>query len=117
MMVAVKNGQLYIRDATPAQTAIIRTWDGMHWSRSEQVFSAPITAELLGRLGKIVRLPEPLVAEQKRLQARADAIDAERLNAAPEPLYEYPVKYKMYEHQIRGANMALIALGLTGEVI
>ena len=30
----------------------------------------------------------------------------------PVPLYKYPVKYPLFKHQTRGANMALITFGL-----
>ena len=42
-------------------------------------------------------------------------IDAERLNENPVPLAKYPVKVNLFKHQLRGANMALIAMELLEE--
>ena len=42
----------------------------------------------------------------------AGAVDQERMKEDPEPLYKYPVKFPLFKHQVRGANMALITFGL-----
>ena len=41
-----------------------------------------------------------------------EAANRERLKEDPVPLYPYPVKTSMYKHQIRGANMAMLTMGL-----
>lgn len=40
------------------------------------------------------------------------AVDAERMKDVSEPLYNYPVKIPLFQHQIKGANMALLVFGL-----
>ena len=41
-----------------------------------------------------------------------EAVDEERMAEEPVPLYNYPVKYPLFKHQTRGANMALLTFGL-----
>ena len=49
---------------------------------------------------------------KQRLNEIAQAVDRERMEAEPDPLYKYPVKYPLFKHQTRAANMALITFGL-----
>ena len=72
----------------------------------------PADIELLNKLSGLVRLPGPIEERRKNLNEVAAAIDRERLRKSPEPLYKYPVKKQLYQHQTRGANMALMAFGL-----
>lgn len=76
------------------------------------MFYGPAEIELLNKLAGIVRLPGPIEAERQRLNEIAQAVDAERMKQDPEPLYDYPVKYPLFRHQVRGANMCLITFGL-----
>ena len=112
MKMAMKEGQILIKDADNTQFTIIKSWGNMKWSRAERMFYGPAEIELLNKLAGIVRLPEPIEAERQRLNEIAQAVDAERMKQDPEPLYKYPVKYPLFKHQIRGANMCLITFGL-----
>lgn len=112
MRMAMNNGQLLIKDANTEQFMIIKSWNKMKWSKAEQLLYAPVDIELLNRLAGIVRLPEPIEQERQRLNKIAEAVDRERLREDPEPLYKFPVKMKLYKHQIRGVNMALMTFGL-----
>lgn len=112
MKMAMKEGQILIKDADNTQFAIIKSWGKMKWSRAEQMFYGPIEIELLNNLAGIVQLPGPIEKERKRLNEIARAVDSERMKEDPAPLYKYPVKLPLYRHQIRGANMALITFGL-----
>lgn len=76
------------------------------------MFYGPAEIELLNKLAGIVRLPDPIEAERQRLNQIAQAVDTERMKQDPEPLYDYPVKYPLFRHQVRGANMCLITFGL-----
>ncbi|MEZ3502949.1 MAG: hypothetical protein K1W25_05770 [Lachnospiraceae bacterium] len=112
MKMAMKDGQILIKDADNTQFTIIKSWSKMKWSRAERMFYGPAEIELLNKLAGIVRLPGPIEAERQRLNQIAQAVDAERMKTDPEPLYKYPVKFPLFKHQTRAANMALITFGL-----
>lgn len=112
MKMAMKDGQILIKDADNMQFTIIKSWNKMKWSKAEQMLYAPVDGELLNKLAGLVRLPETIEAERQRLNGIADAVDRERMKTEPVPLYKYPVKYPLFKHQTRGANMALITFGL-----
>lgn len=112
MKMALKDGQLMIKDLDNNQYTIIKSWNKMVWSKSDKMLHAPVDAELLNRLSQMVTLPPLIEAERAKLNAIIEAVDAERMKAEPEPLYKYPVKVPLFKHQTRGANMALLTFGL-----
>ena len=101
MKMAMKDGQILIREADNVQFTIIKSWGKMKWSRQTQTLSGPADIELLNRLAGLVNLP-PSIA----------AVDRERMNPKPEPLIPPPVKVSPFTHQVRGYNMALMTFGL-----
>lgn len=77
------------------------------------MYAGPVTKDLLNRLSDLVgKLPEAAEEERQKLNRLSAAIDKERMEPEPEPFIPPPVKVKPYQHQIRGYNMALLALGL-----
>ena len=112
MKMALKDGQVLIKDADNMQFTIIKSWNKMKWSKAEQMLHGPADGELLNKLSGLVRLPEVIEAERQRLNRIQDAIDAERMAEEPVPIYKYPVKMSLFKHQVRGANMAMLAFGL-----
>lgn len=112
MKMKLDNGTLIIADCDSTQFNIIKSWNKMKWNKSRQWLEGPCTGELLNKLSSIVRLPEPIEAERKHFNDVAAAVDRERMKEDPVPLYKYPVKYPLFKHQTRGANMALITFGL-----
>ncbi len=112
MKMALKDGQILIKEADNMQFTIIKSWNKMKWSKAEQMLHGPADGELLNKLAGLVRLPEAIEAERKRLNGIQDAVDAQRMSEEPVPLYNYPVKYPLFRHQTRGANMALLTFGL-----
>lgn len=112
MKMKLDGGNLFVVDADSTQYAIIKSWNAMRWDRGRQWFSGPATADLLNRLASIVKLPAPIEAERQRVNGIQAAVDAERMNENPEPLYKYPVKIPLFKHQTRGANMALLVFGV-----
>ena len=112
MRMAIKEGQLLVIEVDNTQFTIIKSWGKMKWSKAERMFYGPVEIELLNKMAGIVNLPKPIEAERQRLNEIARAVDAERMKEDPEPLYDYPVKYPLFRHQIRAANMALITFGL-----
>ena len=112
MKMALKDGQVLIKEADNNQFLIRKSWGKMKWSKAELMFYGPADIELLNKLSGLVRLPGPIEQVRQHLNEVAAAIDQERMKEKPEPLYKYPVKLPLYQHQTRGANMALIAFGL-----
>lgn len=112
MKMALKDGQILIKEADNMQFTIIKSWNKMKWNKAEQMLHGPADGELLNRLAGLVRLPANIEAERQRLNSIQEAVDAERMKEEPVPLYKYPVKYPLFKHQTRGANMALITFGL-----
>ena len=112
MKMALRDGQILIKDADNMQFTIIKSWNKMKWSKAEQMLSGPAEIELLNKLAGLVRLPEVIEKERQKLNSIAEAVDRERMKEDPAPLYKYPVKYPLFKHQTRGANMALITFGL-----
>lgn len=108
----MEDGKLIIVDTDSTQYAIIKSWNAMRWNRSKRWLEGAATGELLNKMAGIVRLPAPIEAERQRMNRIQAAVDAERMKAVPEPLYKYPVKIPLFQHQIRGANMALLTFGL-----
>ena len=112
MKMALKDGQILIKEADSNQFMIIKSWNKMKWSKAQQMLYGPADGELLNKLAGLVRLPPVIEDRRQTLNKITRAIDRERLNENPKPLYRYPVKYELFKHQMRGANMALIAFGL-----
>lgn len=112
MKMALKDGQILIKDADDLQFTIIKSWNKMKWSKAEQMLHGPADGELLNKLAGMVRLPANIEAERQRLNRISEAVDSERMKKDPVPLYEYPVKMSLFKHQVRGANMCLLTFGL-----
>ncbi len=112
MKMKIENGILIVADADSTQYAVIKSWNAMRWNRAKQWLEGPATGELLNKMAGLVRLPGPIEAERQRINRIQAAVDAERMKAVPEPLVDYPVKIPLFQHQIRGANMALLTFGL-----
>lgn len=112
MKMALKDGQILIKEADNMQFTIIKSWNKMKWSKAEQMLHGPADGELLNKLAGLVRLPEAIEAERQRLNGIQDAVDAERMSEEPVPLYKPPVKLSMFKHQVRAYNMSLLTFGL-----
>lgn len=112
MKMALKDGQIFIKEADNNQFLIIKSWGKMKWDKGQQMLYGPADIELLNRLAGLVRLPGPIEQQRQKMNRTAQAVDAERVKEEPEPLYKYPVKLPLYRHQVRGANMALMVFGL-----
>jgi hypothetical protein len=91
---------------------IIKSWNATRYNRQRHCIEGTVTADLLNKLARLVRLPEPIEARRRSLNAVVDAVNKERLREEPIALYKYPVKSELFKHQTRGANMALLTFGL-----
>lgn len=112
MKMAMKDGRLLIKEADNTQFLIIKSWNKMRWNKAEAMLEAPIEPELLNKLAELVILPPTIESERIRLNSIIAAVDSERMKENPTPLYKYPVKLPLFKHQVRGANMCLMTLGL-----
>ncbi len=111
MMMKLDGNSILIKDADKVQFSVIKSWNKMTWDKKEQVLRGPADPELLDKLASLVKLTAPVEARRIKAHAIQDAVDRERMNQNPEPLYKYPVKTPLYAHQVRGANMALLTFG------
>ena len=111
MKMALKDGQILIKEADNVQFQIIKSWGKMKWSRVSQTLSGVVDIELLNKLAGLVNLPVSIEAERKRLNRIMAAVDKERVNENPVPIIKPPIKVSLFKHQIRGYNMALMVLG------
>ena len=112
MKMAMKDGMLRIIEADVTQAAIIKSWGKMKYSRVNQMYEGQVSAELLNRLATLVRLPVSIEKIRQQMNAVQNAVDHERVQEDPKPLYKYPVTKSLYQHQVRAANMALLTFGL-----
>ena len=111
MKMAIDGGSPIIKDADNVQFTIIKSWNKMKWDKKSQTLRGAADLELLDKLSSIVRLPPAAESRRQQLQSVQDAVDRQRVADHPAPLYDFPVKMPLYEHQVRGANMALITFG------
>lgn len=84
----------------------------LRWNRQRKTLEGSADLETLNRLAAIAHLPPNVEAARQRMRAVQDAIDRERNDQAPKPLTNYPVKLRLFAHQCRAANMAMLAFGL-----
>ncbi len=109
MKLALANGNVYIQN-TKAEYPIVKGLPNAKFDKKIKAWVVPATLDILDRLQRFVKLTPKLEAERQRLQRKQALIDKERMDEEPVPLVDYPVKVKLFRHQIRGANMALYAL-------
>lgn len=112
MKMAIKDGQVLLVEVDTDKYMQIKSRGLMKWSKAQHALYGPATAELLNFLASLFRLPGPAEELRRKLQQVESAVDRQRMDPEPEPLYKFPVKLPLYRHQIRGANMALMAFGL-----
>ena len=112
MEIAMKDGELLMRNMDDVQYQMIRNTGKCKWDKKRQLLIGPADLELLEYLNHIIRLPQNIAAEYKKLKTVQVAIDTERMNEDPKPLLDLPVKIPLFKHQIRGVNMALLTFGV-----
>ena len=110
MRIAMREGQVILGDVGGFYPTF-RSWGLLTWDKPTQTLRGPVSLELLDRLAAICTLPSEIAAERQRLRAIREAVDAERGNEHPVPLTRYPVKAKLFDHQIRGCNMCMLTFG------
>lgn len=114
MKIKMEDGYIYIIEANITQTEILKSWTQLKWDKKMRWWKGAVNLELLDKLSSTFQMPPSIKAEHDKLNAIQDAVDAERIKATEDikPLVKYPVKKKLYTHQVRTANMALMVFGL-----
>lgn len=112
MKMALQDNTIRIIEADNVQFTVIKSWQKMRWDKKSQMLIGTADKDLLDSLAGICRLPPAIESIRQRMHAVQDAVDRERINPNPEPLYDFPVKVPLYKHQIRGADMALLTFGM-----
>lgn len=110
MKVAIKDGRIILAQIEQARMDKLKKTGMLRWNKAARTYSAPVTLDLLDVLAQIFPLPDTVEAERRRLAGIARQLDAQRAASEPVPLTSYPVRAKLFRHQVRAANMALIQL-------
>ena len=111
MKIARQGTTLRSKGADNGQFAVIKSRNKMRWDRKTQLRTGTADMELLDKLASIVQLPPAIAQRRSQLHRVQEAIDSERVNPHPKPLEEYPVMQYLYDHQVGGANMCVVAVG------
>ena len=106
----MKDGRIVLAQIEQARMDKLKKTGLLRWNKRERTYSAPVSLDLLDALAGIFPLPDFIEAERRRLAGVARELDAQRAAAEPAPLVPYPVRAKLFRHQVRAANMALIQL-------
>lgn len=99
---------LIIKDITSEQFAVIKSWNKMVWKKATKTLEAPCEIELLDKLSTLVKLPPRISAYRDELMKVQTAVDDMRIKENVTPIVQPPVKANLFQHQVRGYNMALI---------
>ena len=110
MKVAIKDGRIVLAQIEQARMDKLKKTGMLRWNKAARTYSAPVSLDLLDTLARIFPLPDTVEAERQRLAGIARQLDAQRAASEPVPLTSYPVRAKLFRHQVRAANMALIQL-------
>jgi len=113
MQQKIDNGIIFVK-ASKEEEAVIKTWRMMKKDKDKGYWYGEITRPLLENLQRNGGLIPPAKAILKEMLTVQAAVDAERLKPDKEikPRYKYPVKAKLFTHQTRAANMALMVFGI-----
>lgn len=116
MKMAIKDGNVILKGWDDTQYNVIASWGKTVYLKKtknrDAMLVGPCEAEFLNRLAQLIKLPAPAEAIRKELNARQAAIDRMRTAENIQPLINPPVKVNLFQHQIKGYNMALITFGL-----
>ena len=102
------DNMLIIKDITSEQFAVIKSWNKMVWKKATKTLEAPCEIELLDKLSTLVKLPPRISAYKDELMKVQTAVDDMRIKKNVTPIIQPQVKANLFQHQIRGYNMALI---------
>ena len=109
MQQKIDDGFIYVK-ASKEEEAVIKTWRMMKKDKEKGYWYGSISRPLLENLkrnGGLIPPAKKILDDMLTVQA---AVDAERVKPDKDikPMYKYPVKTKLFTHQTRAANMALM---------
>ena len=109
MQQKIEDGIIFVKP-TKEEEAIIKNWRMMKKDKKKEYWYGAISRSLLENLQRNGGLIPPAKAILKEMLTIQKVVDAERLKPDKEvkARYKYPVKAKLFTHQIRAANMALM---------
>lgn len=107
MKVAMKHGRIMLAEIEPQRMQQLKRIGLLRWNKTTGIYSGTASLDLLEALSKIFSLPDFIEAEHRRLLEVAADVERQRIAKDPQPLVRYPVRAELFQHQIRGANMAL----------
>ncbi len=113
MQQKIDNGIIFVK-ASREEEAVIKTWRMMKKDKDKGFWYGAITRPLLENLkrnGGLIPPAKKILDDMLTVQA---AVDKERTKPDKEvkARYKYPVKAKLFTHQTRAANMALMVFGI-----
>lgn len=113
MQQKIDDGFIYVK-ASKEEEAVIKTWRMMKKDKEKGYWYGAISRPLLENLkrnGGLIPPAKKILDDMLTVQA---AVDAERIkpDKSISPRYKYPIKAKLFTHQIRAANMALMVFGV-----
>ena len=111
MRIGYSEGDIIIVEPGDRYKALSRY---MRWDKRAKCMRAKATLDTLEGLAGIFTLPPNMKALRERLRAKQDMIDRIRAEEEPKPMMEFPVKAKLYIHQVKAANMALVEFDVLG---
>lgn len=111
MKIALRDGDVILRDMTTDQYNIIKSWNSMKWVKAQQCLQGRANMALLDKLTIFGKLPINIEAYRQSLHKTANLVNSERNAIEPRPFINYPVKKSLFRHQIRASNMALLTFG------
>lgn len=103
---------IFASELSDQEYMALRSTGAWKWNRTKKRLEARITQDLLEHLALTVQLPEWAEAIRARLKLRDEEMARLRNEEHPTPVRPFPVRASLYEHQVRGANMALAVFGI-----
>ena len=113
MQQKIDDGMIFVR-ASKEEEAVIKTWRLMKKDKEKGYWYGSISRPLLENLkrnGGLIPPAKKILDEMLTVQA---AVNTERIkpDSKIKARYKYPVKVKLFTHQTRAANMALMVFGI-----
>lgn len=115
MKIALQHGQIILAEIEPLRYEQLKRMGIFRWNKTTRTMTGPVSLDALNSLHNRFTLPDFVETERERLAEVARQVEQQREAAEPKPLAAYPVRAKMFKHQIRGANMSLLQLTSGGK--
>lgn len=115
MKIALQHGQIILAEIEPLRYEQLKRMGIFRRNKTTRTMTGPVSLDALNALHNRFTLPDFVETERERLAEVASQVEQQREGKEPKPLAAYPVRAQMFQHQIRGANMALLQLTSGGK--